>query len=209
MSDNLRLVEEGSGETLGVMFPPSWVDKRRELRAVTYVKGNIGQRDVSRRAYGYMKPLVRRAFLEQHRIVYRISRFAEDYILGLDLLLAGARWVVTPEAFYLYSVRSDSLSAACSDEMLEALLAAERPLSETPCVKTDPGLGAALHRHSLTVLRALQWNRFARHLKDRRLASAARIALSDPATAPYLAGELFALARRKIGRPLRREARSS
>ncbi len=209
VSDNLQLVEEGSGESLGVMFPPSWINQRRELPALTYVEGNIGQRNVSRRAYGYMKPLVRRAFLEQHRIVYRISRFAEDYILGLDLLLAGARWIVTPEAFYLYSVRSDSLSAACSDEMLEILLAAEQPLSGSPSVKTDPRLRAALHRHSLTVLRALQWNRFMRHLKDRRPVSAARVALSDPAATPYLAGELFALARRKVGRPLREEARSS
>ena len=198
VSDNLRLVDEDSGQSLGIMFPSSWIDKPRQMQALAYVEGNIGQRNVSRLAYGFMKPLIRRAFLERHGVTYRISRFGEDYILGLDLLLAGARWIVTPEALYLYTVRSTSLSAECPDDVLEALLYAERPLSQTLSVTTEPGLSTALHRHSLSVLRALQWNRFVRYLKDRRPASAALVALSDPAATLHLAAELLALARRKL-----------
>ena len=199
VSDNLRLVEETSGQSVGVMFPPSWISEIRQLKIVDYIHGNIGRRGAGRRAYGFMKPLIRRSYLDKTGISYRVSRFSEDYILGLDLLLAGAWWVVTPEDFYLYSIRPDSLSAVCADEVLEAVLDAEHQLFQADPVQADGELSHALRLHHRSVLHALRWNQFVRHLKQRRPVSASRMLVSDPATASHLLRELSALGRRRMG----------
>jgi len=75
-----------------------------------YVLGNIGRRNKPRQSYGFMKPVVRRASLVKYGIRFRALRCSEDYLFALHHLIYGARWVVTPEPLYRYTVRVGSLT---------------------------------------------------------------------------------------------------
>ena len=52
---------------------------------------------------GMMKPVVRKEFLQTHRIMYDAShRTGEDFIFLAEIILSGARALVVPGAYYVY-----------------------------------------------------------------------------------------------------------
>jgi hypothetical protein len=52
---------------------------------------------------GIMKPVVRKEFLQTHRIMYDANhRTGEDFIFLADIILSGARTLVVPGAYYVY-----------------------------------------------------------------------------------------------------------
>ncbi len=61
---------------------------------------------------GILKPLVRRAFLEEHGIRYKDELLlGEDFFFYLDCLIHGACFFVFPEVHYYYRVRSSSVTS--------------------------------------------------------------------------------------------------
>lgn len=55
--------------------------------------------------FGYLKPIIRRSFLEEHAIVYDESlRTGEDLLLYLTVMLEGARVRTIDQALYLYTL---------------------------------------------------------------------------------------------------------
>ena len=110
LADNLLERDFETGATLGRHF----------LEAAMGHPGPLGLAELVRRGMpdlpgggniGYAKPVIRREFLTRHGI-----RYAEDIPVGEDFLLLfecvarGARLHLTPEAFYLYSIRRGSVS---------------------------------------------------------------------------------------------------
>ena len=56
--------------------------------------------------YGLLKAMMRRDFLNEHRLRYPADlRHGEDYVLYARTLLAGARFVLTGQAFYYFTQR--------------------------------------------------------------------------------------------------------
>jgi GT2 family glycosyltransferase len=166
VADNLRLCPDGRpGPT--AMFPPDWLPAEGCLGAATFVTGNTDRRARGRRAYGYLKPLIRRSFLDAAGLRYDAVRFAEDYLFYLRCLLHGARWIVTPTAWYDYAVARGSATAGHSAEDLARLIALERVLLDLSAALGDATLRAALRRHLRSVELALSWFRFAEALKRR------------------------------------------
>ncbi len=204
VSDNLAICR-GDGATTGeTMFPPMWLPVDKPLDAVAFVLGNIGERGKDRLAYGFMKPVIRRSFLEAHALKYEISRFAEDYLLALQCLIAGGIWRTFPEPLYYYMVGQHTMTNARSDIDIQALIYAEEALMATPEVKTNTKLYAALYQHLTSTRKAAIWDAFARALKRRDLVVAIQLGFLRPQFICHLVNEMLRLAfdivRRATGR---------
>jgi succinoglycan biosynthesis protein ExoU len=86
-----------------------------------FVRGNVTRRPL-RRELGFLKPLIRRSFLERHRLRYdERLRLGEDYALYARALAAGARFLLVPAEGYVSVMRNDSISSCHSREDLERL----------------------------------------------------------------------------------------
>jgi glycosyltransferase involved in cell wall biosynthesis len=71
---------------------------------------------------GFSKPVLRRAFLERHRL--RLNprfRLGEDFLLLAECLMAGARLAATPYCGYVYRVLASSLSRSVQPADLKGL----------------------------------------------------------------------------------------
>jgi glycosyltransferase involved in cell wall biosynthesis len=98
---------------------------------------------------GYCKPMLRRAFLERHRL--RLDpryRVGEDFLLMAECLLRGARLAATPYCGYVYRAVPSSLSRAPGLAELQGLL--------------------DIHDHLLSRCRAAGDRRSARYLAAKR-----------------------------------------
>ncbi len=146
------------------------------LTAERFLAGNL--RAVGGHNLGYLKPLVRRAFLEREGISYDSDlRNGEDFHLVLCCLLSGAEVWFSPDPDYLYTRRKGSVSAASAIDHLNALIRAEMDLLVHPAL--TPELRELLDRRrrglidlrtTETVLQALK----ARRIGRARAALAAR-----------------------------------
>jgi hypothetical protein len=95
---------------------------------------------------GYLKPLMRRHFLNEHKLRYPEDlRFAEDFHLYARALICGARFVLFPESHYVYRQTPASASRA------EALL----PRMARQAVTSSRRLRRALPQPVTAELRAM------------------------------------------------------
>jgi GT2 family glycosyltransferase len=171
VSDNLLVLPKG-GDRAEPMFPPER-PVPGIVSAADFVLGNLPDYVNPRRSLGFLKPIIRRTFLQQHGLAYdETMRFAEDYKLYLNCLLAGGVWATVPSAQYIYAVSESSLTANhdCADlaklcSVDEAALQHERALK-------DPLLRDALRRHLVSSQQRLHWVLFYTSLKARRLGQA-------------------------------------
>ncbi len=136
---------------------------------------------------GFVKPLMRRSFLEAHNLAYRDMRLGEDYELYARALALGARFLLTPAAGYVSVEREGSLSKKHSEHDLRQLrdcddaLARVRPLT--------PAEHRALRRHRASVDNRLQWRLLINAVKARDPIAAVKT-FHTPAAALYLACRL-------------------
>jgi succinoglycan biosynthesis protein ExoO len=185
VADNLLLCPEGECGGDQVLIPPQRLSNDRWLGAVEFVDGNLGDGSKNRNTLGFLKPVVRRDFLERTAVRYDETRFGEDYLFFLNCLLRGASWFITPAAMYLYTVRQGSVTESASDSDLVHLSAVERRLSDE-VRDHDPALAAAIRRHGRSVDNALCWSRFARAAKRGDWRTAHGTMLHDPRAFVYI-----------------------
>jgi glycosyltransferase involved in cell wall biosynthesis len=111
LADNLALRDFATRASNGRAYPAEWMD-RPEL--VTFA--DLLARDMpglDHKMFGCIKPVIRRAFLLENGITYRDDVWcAEDFLLYAQCILKGARFGVIDDALYVYSERSDSVSAS-------------------------------------------------------------------------------------------------
>jgi hypothetical protein len=180
VADNLKVWCE-EAERGEIMFPPEH-PLPSTIAAHDFVLGNLPDYDNPRRSYGFLKPIMRRAFLDDHGIRYaETMRFAEDYRLYLDCLLAGGAWESVPGAHYVYVVREGSLTATHKADDLGKLCAVDESALRHERTAQDPALRQALERHLVSSQQRLHWVLFYTSVKSRRPARAlASIAFSVP-----------------------------
>lgn len=196
VADNLRLEgPEGSSLLLPAAGDPVFA-----IEAEAFVEANRGRREQGRVLYGFLKPMIRRSFLERHSIRYRALRLAEDYFLALECLLHGARWLVTRDALYRYAVREGSLTAGLAPSHLDAMAEADAALLDLPALRSQPGLRRAIADHRGDVRRAATWTRFVEAVRRRDLTAAGALLVSDAAAARHVLGEGAAAAPRVLAR---------
>ena len=152
-----------------------------DIDLTSFVRSNRTIRGSNRQEWGFLKPVIRRDFLNSRGLRYDESlRLGEDYDLYVRMLQHGARFRVIPKVGYAARWRAGSLSSRHRTADLAALeQAAAAHLSA-------PGMSAEA-RSALRVHRADLRRRFLlRDFLDRRArlgrAGAVLWALGEPAT---------------------------
>jgi succinoglycan biosynthesis protein ExoU len=109
--------------------PERFETRARGISLVEFVEGNISQRGRPRGEIGFLKPVMRRAFLDAHNIRYdEALRLGEDYDLYLRALAKGARYKVIEHCGYGAVVRHDSLSSKHRTNDLRSLYEADNAI---------------------------------------------------------------------------------
>lgn len=123
VADNLILRDAESGSELGLAFPPEAM-AHRNITLPDLLRGEEPGTDAGLE-FGFMQPLIRRAFIEKHNIRYAENlTVGEDFALYAECLIEGACYATIPEALYIYNVRPHS--ASTSEAALESMRAANR-----------------------------------------------------------------------------------
>jgi succinoglycan biosynthesis protein ExoU len=159
----------------------------RPLGLAEFVAGNLGALK-GPLDLGFLKPVFRRAFVEQHDLRYREDmRLGEDYEFYARALALGARFLVGGPAGYVSVERPGSLSKDHSELDLERLRDCD--LSLGAIRPTTPAERRALRRHWHSVDCRLQWRRLISAVKANDTA-AALSTFRSPQTTLFLGARL-------------------
>ena len=197
LADDLHIADEAT--PMRPQSPLLGVDRPRIVDGVTFVRSNISRPDRPRRELGFLKPVMRRAVLEQHRLRYDESlRLGEDYVLYAEALIAGARLRVTPACGYVAVRRRGSLSHSHGAAELAALAEADRRLIAKAKVYA-PSMAQALVSHRRRIVAERDFRRMLDAKAEARWFSAALHGLRSPATALHIGRELWRAKRPSAG----------
>jgi succinoglycan biosynthesis protein ExoU len=186
VADNIVFVDAhvaGRGEPA----VPHFADEPRFLDLPGFVEGNISRRGAPRGEIGFLKPVMRRAFLDAHGLRYdETLRLGEDYDLYARALLLGARYKVVHGCGYGAVVRADSLSGRHRTADLKRLYEADRAILALP--QMAGAAKSALRRHERHMRARYELRRFLDIKSDLGLARAGLHALARPAALPAIVG---------------------
>ena len=141
-ADNIVFVDQrwvGHFNTLAIdkFSPETWF-----LDLPTFVDRNISRRNKQRGELGFLKPVIRREFLDRHSLRYNEKlRLGEDYDLYTRALALSARFQIINNCGYGAVVRADSLSGRHRTDDLKQLADADRALLDSG-VLSGSGLDA-------------------------------------------------------------------
>lgn len=175
-----------------------------DLSLAQFVAANMHGARGQRSELGFIKPLMRRAFLDRHGLRYAESmRLGEDYFLYAEALAAGARLRLVDPRGYFAVQREGSLSGIHRTEDLGALVAADQALLRRDDL--DSGARKALQRHCLEIRKEWAWRRMIDAVKARDLRAASMLWSEPAAVRAALVGKLGEQAwlrgRRRLGLP--------
>ena len=149
------------------------ISTRAELRKSmltfeTFVLGDLNRRGAHRKELGFLKPLIRRSFLDRHELRYDESlRLGEDYAFYARALLAGARFLLLPTAGYVSVERTGSLSVHHTRRDLERLRDNDRTLMKLTNLRQEER--RALAKHYVSVDCRVQWIAVVEAIKARSI----------------------------------------
>ncbi|PLU53067.1 glycosyltransferase family 2 protein [Sinorhizobium medicae] len=162
----------------------------RLIDLVGFIEGNISRRGVRRGEIGFLKPLMRRAFLDQHGLRYNETlRLGEDYDLYARALAKGARYKIIHSCGYAAVVRGDSLSGSHRTIDLKRLYEADRAILAGNKLSNDAE--AALRRHERHIQARYELRHFLDLKNQRGFARAISYALTHPAALPAILGGIL------------------
>lgn len=131
IADNIAFLPESRMDGFGFGDLRHFPGTGRVLDLAGFVEGNIPAPGIMRGELGFLKPVMRRTFLEQRGIAYDEGlRLGEDFILYCEALVAGARFRLTDACGYVAVERAHSLSGRHRTADLAALAAAHGRLIE-------------------------------------------------------------------------------
>ena len=117
-----------------------------QLDFTTFVEANVSRPGLPRREYGFLKPLMRRAFLQENGLRYDEDlRLGEDFILYSAALGLGGVFKVVAPCGYVAVERAGALSGRHTTHDLRALRAASARLASVPGL--TPRQQLAVRRH--------------------------------------------------------------
>lgn len=185
IADDLLQTPEGQPVSAG---KPLWFRDDQtplDISFGAFVNSNITKASRLRRELGFLKPLMRRAFLERHGLTYNETmRLGEDYDLYARALSLGARMRLIPWTGYVSVMRGNSLSLNHNRADLAALEASDtRLLASGNLSAADAGL---VTKHRFTTRSRLAWIDFMTAMKKGNIFGAAGAVLKDPRQIPYV-----------------------
>lgn len=145
-ADNIIFISETEAEEFAELAAFATGGVAERMTFGHFVAANISEAGRPRGELGFLKPVMRRAFLERHGLTYDPRlRLGEDFDLYARMLLAGARFRLVATCGYLAIERPDSLSSRHSSADLAALVAADDRMLAGPLRDSDRAILVA-HR---------------------------------------------------------------
>ncbi len=179
-ADNMMFVGEDQAEEFAGLTAFATGGVAERMSFARFVAANISQAGRPRGELGFLKPVMRRAFLQRHGLAYdERLRLGEDFDLYARMLLAGARFRLVAACGYVAIERPDSLSARHSAADLAALVAADDRMLAGQMKAPDREV-LTLHRAQC----AQRWHH--RHFLDAKQKSGLMRALIDNRASPRL-----------------------
>jgi succinoglycan biosynthesis protein ExoO len=198
--DNLDVLHPDG--RIDTMFPAALL-ARPQITLADFIDSNRIFR--SAHNFGYMKPVFRRAFLEDSDLAYdEALRIGEDYLLFASALATGGRCAVLAAAGYVYHIREGSISRVLHLHHVEAMLAGDRRFLARFPLTGDAA--AAQRRRTRNLQETRAFLALVQHLKNRSFGPALKVALGDPVALRHLAMPVAARWRRLMTSPNRNTA---
>ena len=198
-ADNIVFVDERHAQMAGLdvaAFQPT----SGLIDLAHFIEGNISRRGKSRGETGFLKPVMRRAFLEANGLRYREElRLGEDYDLYVRALARGARYRVSHACGYGAVVRQNSLSGRHRTEDLKRLYEADRAILRAGDLA--PEAARLIRRHERHIRGRYELRHFLDLKNGRGPGAALRYALSHPAALPAIVGGILADKAERFRRP--------
>ncbi len=139
VADDQIQVEEGEDDSS--VFSSDFLighEKTITLDLATFVANNISKGGRLRKEFGFLKPMMRRSFLDVKQLRYDEElRLGEDFALYARALAVGAVFRVIPSRTYVSVIRSNSISGKHSKKDLECLRDSTRALQEFPTLTSQ------------------------------------------------------------------------
>jgi succinoglycan biosynthesis protein ExoU len=190
LADDILIVPEGAAFEHDTRLPNHSPAPLVELDAATFVLANVSAQGRPRAELGFLKPLIRRRFLEAHGLTYdAVMRLGEDYALYVRALMAGARFKVTGFCGYVALERAASLSSTHRASDLAAISAFDAECLGTPGLSERTRRALAVHwratRNKWALARALEIRR------EQGVGPALRFLTAQPGSAGYVASKIL------------------
>jgi succinoglycan biosynthesis protein ExoO len=194
--DDLLLVHEGETEPYSTLTKSSraLITEPRAIDLDLMIDAELGGRATYR--VGLAQPLIRRELLESHQIRYDPAlRVGEDYLLYLDCVLAGARWIQIPSAHYVYVQRTGSATSRSPVATIEGKLrSCEGVLARTTLTAAQR---VSLERYRANLRSLLAYKRVTEAVKARHPGRALRAVVTNPLFVKRLGEQLPAVVKRR------------
>jgi succinoglycan biosynthesis protein ExoO len=149
---------------------------------------------------GYIKPLIRREFLQKNNIKYdETVKVGEDFVLYLECLRQQAHFYLIPQAYYYYQTRPVSLSSRTPREYLyHSCKITQIFINEERKVQTNPKLIEVLDHNLFIFKRRLNYYRVVEHIKNKKLLKIYQQLIIHPYILKYLANKLINVWKQKL-----------
>jgi len=190
VSDNVLLCPVGD-EPDQVMISPAILSAPRQMSFLEFMHGCMWSKTVKRSAYVFMKPMFRREFLRRTGARYDPrSRNGEDFVLYIDCFMLGAKWFITPEANYLYTVQDVSLTDKVGVEDRRLMMLKLEAALALPVMRRDRALAAITRKHWRITASDYFFRGFKAAVRVRDARAALGILTHSPTAPAYLAVRL-------------------
>ena len=186
IADNIAFTRSATD----VRAPQLFETRASTITTTAFLEGNISKPGAPRAEIGFLKPVMRRSFLDAHGIRYNEAlRLGEDYDLYLRALIRGARYKVIEHCGYGAVVRADSLSGQHRTEDLRRLAEADRAILSAEVLPAD--VKALLQRHERHIRDRYELRAFLDIKKQHGPAAALAHIARHPVALPAVAGGIF------------------
>jgi succinoglycan biosynthesis protein ExoU len=154
--DQVQIKEGENNDPLSSAHFLLGIENTIELDFATFVAENISVGRRLRKEFGFLKPMMRRSFLDRHQLHYDEQlRLGEDFALYARALAAGAVFKVIPSRTYVSVVRSGSISGNHTKEDLKRLRDSDKALWHLPTL-TEREI-KLVQRHYESIDTRIQW----------------------------------------------------
>ena len=110
IADNLIQQDFDTGRDLGLHFPDAEMNRAAPLGLLDMLARDMPDRPGTSRL-GFVQPLIRLDLLRRHGLRFSEAiRAGEDFLHYFECVAHGARFVVTPGAYYIYRLRPGSIT---------------------------------------------------------------------------------------------------
>jgi succinoglycan biosynthesis protein ExoU len=161
----------------------------KHISFTEFVLSNVTQKNRNRAELGFIKPIMRRDFLNRHGLRYQENmRLGEDYELYARALGVGAKLLLVPVQGYVSVVRPNSLSGQHSEHDLLQLRECDKILKND--LLLSPVERKAVQSHYSSVDCRLQWRYLINAVKGKNITAALKTFLRPSPVPLYLVGQL-------------------